>query len=280
MTSGGKTGTSGWPRAERRAWIFIALVSLLVVAVNASSDFLEMQRAGRDFDWWEPLAWEVTSALVIVAAAPLIGLAVRRWTPTRDNLLRPGLIHLGLTIPFALIHVAGIYVMRNAIYWLTQSHYGYFDDGMALVLFYEWRKDVLTYATIAATYWIFRYLAERQQAATQPPGGDRIEIRDGATAFFLAPSEVLYVEAAANYVEFHTSARTHLVRGTLAAWEVKLAARGFVRAHRSRLVNRARIAALKPTPSGDVEITLNDGRVIAGSRRYRDALDDAPAAAP
>jgi uncharacterized membrane protein YhaH (DUF805 family) len=278
VTSGGETGTKRWPRAERRAWVFIVLVSVVVVAVNASSDFLEMQRAGHDFDWWEPLVWELTSAIVIVGAAPLIGMAVRRWTPTRDNLLRPGVIHLGLTIPFALLHVAGIYVLRNAIYWLTQSHYGYFDDGMALVLFYEWRKDVLTYATIAATYWIFQYLAERQQAAAQAPGDERIEIRDGATAVFLAAGEVLYVEAAANYVEFHTAARTHLVRGTLASWEAKLARRGFVRAHRSRLVNRARIASIKPTPSGDVEITLSDGRTIAGSRRYRDALGGATAA--
>lgn len=276
MTSGDETGTNGWPRAERRAWIFIALVSLIVVAVNASSDFLEMTRGGHDFDWWEPLVWELTSAVVIVGAAPLIGMAVRRWTPSRDNLLRPGLIHLGLTIPFALIHVAGIYVLRNAIYWLTQSHYGYFDDGMGMVLFYEWRKDVLTYATIAATYWIFQYLAGLRQAASPLISDDRIEIRDGATALFLAPSDVLFVEAAANYVEFHTASRTHLVRGTLASWEAKLAARGFVRAHRSRLVNRTQITAIKPTPSGDVEITMSDGRTVAGSRRYRDELAPAP----
>ncbi|MBC7769500.1 MAG: LytTR family transcriptional regulator, partial [Phycisphaerales bacterium] len=56
----------------------------------------------------------------------------------------------------------------------------------------------------------------------------------------------------------------------------RLAARGFVRVHRSRLVNRARIGAIKPTPSGDVEITLDDGRILAGSRRYRAALEAAP----
>jgi DNA-binding LytR/AlgR family response regulator len=61
----------------------------------------------------------------------------------------------------------------------------------------------------------------------------------------------------------------------LADWEARLAARGFVRVHRSRLVNRARIASIKPTPSGDVEITLDEGRVLAGSRRYRAALEQA-----
>jgi DNA-binding LytR/AlgR family response regulator len=47
--------------------------------------------------------------------------------------------------------------------------------------------------------------------------------------------------------------------------------------HRSRVVNRAKIAALKPTPSGDVEITLDDGRTMLGSRRYRSALEAATA---
>ncbi|PZO51708.1 MAG: hypothetical protein DCF16_10935 [Alphaproteobacteria bacterium] len=274
MTTGVESGTSGRARFELRAWIFVALVSLVVVAVNASSDFLEMQRAGLDFEWWEPVAWEITSAIVIVAMAPLIGMAVRRWPPTRDNFIRPGLIHFGLTIPFAIVHVAGIYVMRNAIYWLGDAHYGFFDDGVALVLFYEWRKDVLSYAVIAATYWIFQYIAERRQVAAAPTSTDqRIEVRDGGAAVFLAPAEIAHVEAAGNYVEFHAGGRTHLVRGTLASWEARLTARGFVRAHRSRLVNRARIAAIKPTPSGDIEITLDDGRVLAGSRRYREALE-------
>lgn len=273
MTSGGEAGTSGWARFEWRPWAFVALVSVVVVAVNASSDLLEMQRAGLEFEWWEPVAWEVTSAIVIVAMAPLIGMAVRRWPPTRDNFIRPGLIHFGLTIPFAIVHVAGIYVMRNAIYWLGDAHYGFFDDGVALVLFYEWRKDVLTYAVIAATYWIFHYIAERRQAATATPTDERIEVRDGGAAVFLAPAEITHVEAAGNYVEFQAGGRTHLVRGTLASWEARLTARGFVRAHRSRLVNRARIAAIKPTPSGDIEITLDDGRVLAGSRRYREALE-------
>lgn len=273
MTSGDNCGTSGTARAEWRPWFFVLFVALVVVAVNASSDFLEMRRAGLDFHWWEPLLWEITSAIVIVAMAPLIGWAVRRWPPTRDNLIRPGLIHFGLTVPFAILHVIGIFAMRESIYWLADAHYGFFDEGVGAVFFYEWRKDVLTYAIIAATYWIFQYIADRRQASVARPTDDRIEIRDGATAVFLAPADILLVEAAGNYVEFHTSARTHLARATLAAWEARLTARGFVRVHRSRLVNRASIAAIKPTPSGDVEITLSDGRTIAGSRRYRDALE-------
>ena len=47
----------------------------------------------------------------------------------------------------------------------------------------------------------------------------------------------------------------------------KLAPHGFVRVHRSRL------RSFKPTPSGDLEIALDDGGVIAGRRRFRAAVE-------
>lgn len=279
MTTGDDCGTNGETKFAWRfgPWTAVALVSLLVVAVNATSDYLDMRRNGESFDWWEPFVWEITSAVIIVAMAPAIGWAMRRWPFTRDSLVRPALIHLGLTIPFSAIHIVAIFALRNLIYWLAGGLYGFFDDGVGLVAFYEWRKDVLSYSAIAAFYWVFHYIEARRAAAADAAranaGDQRIEIRDGGAAVFLAAHDILFVEAAGNYIEFHTAARTHLVRGTLAEWETRLAARGFVRVHRSRLVNRARIASIKPTPSGDVEITLDDARTLAGSRRYRAGLE-------
>jgi hypothetical protein len=254
----------------------VALIGVAVAVVNASSDIVELQRADLPFANWEPILWEVTSATVIVAMAPLIGRAIRAWPPRSDRLLRFVAIHAALTLPFSLTHIAAIYVLRTLTYWLANAHYGFFDDGVLLVGFYEWRKDVLTYASIAALYWLHDYISARRRLSVAAETDQRIELRDGGAAVFLQPQDILFVEAAGNYVEFHTAARTHLVRSTLAHWEAQLTARGFLRVHRSRLVNRARIAAIRPTASGDVEITLDDGRTLAGSRRYRASLE-APA---
>lgn len=274
MTSGSDNGTSGGGRLSLGPWGVVALVGVAVAFVTASSDLTEIRRAGADVHWSEPILWEVTSALTIIGLAPLVGLAVRRWPPRLDKLLRFGLAHFALTLPFAAAHVLTIFVMRETAYWMAGERYGFFDrDGVIGTFIYEWRKDILTYAAIAAVYWWFQRRAEQPPAPTA--GDDRVEIRDGATAVFLPPRDILVVEAAGNYIEFHTPARTHLVRGTLAAWEARLAERGFVRVHRSRLVNRARIRSTKPTPSGDVEITLDDGRIVLGSRRYRSALAEA-----
>lgn len=275
MTSGGQNGMSGGGRFQPGPWLTVALIGVVVAFVNISSELTEFARANVDVHWAAPVLWETTSAVVLIAMAPLIGLAVRRWPPQGDNLARAGLIHLGLTFPFALAHVLAVFVTRESAYAAVGARYGFFDDGVIQTFLYEWRKDVLVYGAIAATYWWFQHQGERPPP--ERPGEDRIEIRDGASAVFLAPGEVLWVEAAGNYVEFHTANRTHLVRGTLAAWEARLTTKGFVRVHRSRLVNRARIISIRPTASGDVEITLSDGRTLAGSRRYRDGLESAPA---
>lgn len=272
MASGGQNGTSGEaPPPPIGPWAVVALIGAAVALITSTSEIMEFARGGSSRHWIEPVLWETTSAIAIVALAPLVGMGVRRWPPRADNLVRAGLIHLGLTIPFALAHVAAIFVLRESAYALAGARYGFFDHGVGLTILYEWRKDVLTYGAIAAIYWWFQRRAEAPPPAR--PGDARIEIRDGGAAVFLRPEDILFLEAAGNYVEFHTAARTHLARGTLGAWAARLAPHGFARVHRSRLVNRAHIASITPTASGDVEIALENGRTLAGSRRYRGALE-------
>ncbi len=274
MTSGDKAGTSGEGGFRPGPWATVALIGAVVASVNISSELTELGRWNSGVHWAAPVLWELSSALVIIGMAPLIGMGVRRWPPRGDDLVRAGFIHLGLTLPFALAHVLAVFVLREAAYAAVGARYGFFDNGVLETFLYEWRKDVLVYGAIAATYWWFQRQAEHKP--TERPNDERIEIRDGGSTVYLTPAALLWVEAAGNYVEFHTNARTHLARGTLAAWEARLAGKGFARIHRSRLVNRGAIASIKPTPSGDVEITLHDGRSLSGSRRYRDALAAEP----
>ncbi len=267
MTIGAGNGTSGLARLQWGPWFLIAAAAVVVCVVNATSEILEAQRNSDEVHPAAPFLWEFSSAVVILALAPLISEAIRRLPPRRDNLPTFLLGHVALTVPISAIHVAAMVAIRKLGYALVGAIYDFSHGALGREFFYEWRKDVITYAAIAAVYWFF------QRRAEQPPpertGDDRIEIRDGGGAVFLAPGDILFVEAAGNYVEFHTTTRTHLVRGTLASWEARLTARGFVRVHRSRLLNRTRMASLKPTLSGDFEVTLDNGRTLIGSRRYR-----------
>jgi len=273
VTDGDETGTSGTRRFRLGPWAAIALVSIPISLVNATSVLIEFRRLELPIEPVEPFFWEFSSAAILVLLAPLVGWAVRRWPLEGPGIWSALAVHAGLTFPFSLVHIAGIYSVRRLAYALMGESYDFFGSGVWLTLVYEWRKDVITYAifvaVFAAALWLVRRRAESRPA---PAPAERIEVRDGGKTLFLQPADILYLEAAGNYVEIHTKAGTHLVRGTLAAWEQRLAGQSFARIHRARLVNRVHVAALTPTGSGDFEVTLAGGRTLQGSRRFRASL--------
>lgn len=274
MISGWKNGTNG--KRPLGAMAVLIPAAVLLVLVNSTTILMEARKNGRPLDVWEPFLLEGTSLFITLLLAPFVGRAVARWPFRREN-LRGFVIHAGLTLPYSLVHVAGMVVLRKLAFLTVGRGYD-FTGGQPLITFiYEWRKDFVTYALVALIFWLWSWRARAMEKAALPT---RIEIRDGGAAVFLDPAEVLFVEAAGNYVEFHAGGRTHLVRGTLASWEAKLAGRGFARAHRSRLINCARIRTMKPSGSGDLEVTLDDGRTVLASRRYRAALTSPVRAAP
>lgn len=282
-TSGGIAGTGGW----RMAWLplgLIAAVSGLVAVINATSGIMEAQTGGAPIDSRAAWLYEVSSVIMIVALSPMISWAVWKVPPPAGfpigEWARTVGAHLAIASVFSLLHVAGMVMMRKVGYAAVGSSYVFAYQGDLLLPFlYEWRKDVLAYGAIAVCYWAWGvWAAQRSAQATQsapslPPGDNRIEIRDGARVTLIEPGQISWIEAAGNYVEIHAGDAMHLARGTLAGFEAKLAPHGFVRVHRSRLINRSRLQSFRPTPSGDLEITLDDGRVIAGSRRFRTAVE-------
>jgi two-component system LytT family response regulator len=88
----------------------------------------------------------------------------------------------------------------------------------------------------------------------------------------VALAEVEAVQAADNYIELHTASASWLDRITLASFLAHASATGFVRVHRSFAVNRLHIARIAPLAKGDAQITLDSGRTVPVSRRFREAL--------
>lgn len=271
MTDGADPVTNGRPGFRLGPWGLIILFTVPIGVVNATSVLIDMQRMNVAIHPFEPFLWEFSSAFVLVAMAPLVGWAVRRWPLEGTGLWTSLAIHAGLTLPFSLVHVGAMLAIRKSAYALLGGSYDFFGSGVGLTLLYEWRKDVITYAIFAGIFTAAAWL-ERRRNADPPPPPEKIEVREGGRTLYLAPADIWFVEAAGNYVELHTAAARHLIRGTLAAWAQRLAPLGFARVHRSRLVNKAHIAALESTGSGDFEVTLSDGRKLQGSRRFRAGL--------
>jgi len=70
----------------------------------------------------------------------------------------------------------------------------------------------------------------------------------------------------------HLHWRRPLMRASMAQIEAALAPHGFLRTHRSWLVNPARVRGLSATGSGDFRIDLGAGLTAPSSRRYPEAV--------
>lgn len=106
------------------------------------------------------------------------------------------------------------------------------------------------------------------------PALDRLVVRCGQRVLFLRPEEVDWVEAAGVYVYLHVGDEKYLHRISLTALESRLASAGFVRIHRSALVNFERIRELSPRTHGEFGVTLNDGRRLRLTRSFRARLEE------
>lgn len=101
---------------------------------------------------------------------------------------------------------------------------------------------------------------------------DRLVIRARGKVSFLKPSEIDWIEADGKHVHLHAGRETHVVRHTLTGLEQRLAAHGFVRVHRSAIVNVDRIKELEPWFHGEYVVILKDGTKLTSSAAHSQAL--------
>lgn len=101
---------------------------------------------------------------------------------------------------------------------------------------------------------------------------ERIAARSSDRFVFLQTAEVDWIEAAGNYMRLHVGDKTYLQRSTLGALEAQLANSGFLRIHRSRLVNLERVRELAPLGGGEYEVVLQSGARVTSSRAWRESL--------
>ena len=113
-----------------------------------------------------------------------------------------------------------------------------------------------------------RLLAEAVKTAPAEP----LVLRSSGRTLLSDPREIQWVAAADNYLRVHLLGREALVRGTLHDLARRLAAHGFLRIHRSLLVNSRAVRELRARPGGEVALVLGDGTVLVSARGYRRAI--------
>lgn len=87
-------------------------------------------------------------------------------------------------------------------------------------------------------------------------------------------AEILWVEAQKDYVQLHASGGGGMLRETLQSVQAKLDPGSFVRVHRSAIVRRSEVAAIRRKPSGALALGLASGVEVPVGRSYAKGLRD------
>lgn len=119
-----------------------------------------------------------------------------------------------------------------------------------------------------------RLMALVQDIKPEPQRLDRLVVKSAGRVFFLKTDDIVWIEAAGNYVRLHLAEDSHLFRETMNGIEARLDPRRFVRIHRSRIVNSDRIKELQPWFNGEYVVVLQNGTRLTLSRGYREKLQE------
>ena len=240
------------------AWTLTYMLSLLAAASHLGE---------RDVLRYNTVACAVLFGLTLVIR-PFCRVASARWMHSWAALQV-----CALTVSLALGMFASFATGLGTFGWarLDGSNWmlSWLQCGMAIFLWCnlyigikKWRSPGANVASVAPAQ------EQTQEFATQ------FAIKVGSRIHVVYEKNLLWVSAARDYAELHTSTGTFLLRETMQSLQRRLDPARFVRIHRSRIVRWDQILELTKEDNGEYRVKLLDGSVHGSSRSYAPALDN------
>ncbi len=104
------------------------------------------------------------------------------------------------------------------------------------------------------------------------PQSLRMAIKVRGKILFIDLGDVVAVQAQANYVLFHRNSGSYLLRESISVMAETLEPYGFIRIHRSVLVNPSCVEEMKSLPSGSYGLRIKGGKEFTVTRTYKKNL--------
>jgi two-component system LytT family response regulator len=108
--------------------------------------------------------------------------------------------------------------------------------------------------------------------ARRPERSERLPVRSRDGVEFVTIDDIDWLQSDRNYTVLHVGRSEMRVRETISELEGKLGDRGFIRIHRSIVVNSDRIFRIEPWGSSEHLIIMRDGTKIQTGRAYDERL--------
>jgi two-component system LytT family response regulator len=100
----------------------------------------------------------------------------------------------------------------------------------------------------------------------------KIAIKAKRRILFIEPAEVAVIRAEGNYVLLEKRSGSYLLRESLSLVAEKLKPHGFIRIHRSVLVNTSFVEEIQPWPTGEYILKIKGGQELTVTRMYKNNL--------
>lgn len=111
---------------------------------------------------------------------------------------------------------------------------------------------------------------QEKKGMARPP---RIAFKADGRTIFVDLAAVRVIEAQGNYILLQTPLRSYVLRESVSTVATKLEHHGFVRIHRSTIVNASLVEEIRTSPSGETVVRVkDDNKDYCVSRTYRGAL--------
>ncbi len=102
----------------------------------------------------------------------------------------------------------------------------------------------------------------------------RIAFKAKGSILFLDLADILAVQAEGNYVSLQHRPNPYLVHESLSSMAEKLKPYGFIRIHRSVVVNISAVEEIQPLPTGEYRLRVKGGKKYLVTRTYKHHLRD------
>lgn len=100
----------------------------------------------------------------------------------------------------------------------------------------------------------------------------RIAIKTNGRILFIDPGDVIAVHAEGNYTLLQREAGSYLVRESISTLAQRLKSYGFIRIHRSVIVNASFVEEIRPWLTGEYGLRVKGGKEYAVTRTYKKNL--------
>jgi two-component system LytT family response regulator len=189
--------------------------------------------------------------------------------------LKPDILFIDVQMPGAtgldVVHIAGLDTVPIVVFSTAHADYALRAfEAHAFDYLLKPFSDERFSDVMSRVLWSL----ERSHPASFGSRPRALTLRDGGRTIVIPISEIDWIEAQDYCTRVHAGRQRPLVRRSIQSLLEELGGDGFLRAHRSSIVNIARVREVRPLASGDAVAVLATGAHVKVSRSYRPQLEN------